>query len=43
MQPDAVGNRLKEVQQKSQDLAHFGILSIHIGAFHGTSLFGLCP
>lgn len=24
MQPDTVGNRLKEVQQKAGDLAHFG-------------------
>lgn len=24
MQPDTVGNRLKEIQQKAGDLAHFG-------------------
>lgn len=24
MQPDTIGNRLKEVQEKAQDLAHFG-------------------
>ena len=30
MQADTVGNRLKEVQEKAQDLAHFGSFYLHL-------------
>ena len=30
MQADTVGNRLKEVQEKVQDLAHFGSFYLHL-------------
>ena len=30
MQADTVGNRLKEVQDKAQDLAHFGSFYLHL-------------